>query len=354
MMIFDAHLDLSMNAIEWNRDLRKSLQEIRQSESHLTDKIDRARGTVCFPEMHRGNVKFCVATLIARVEHNAFSPVQGWRSQAQAWAMTQAQLAWYQEMELCQAMFMVKDKATLEEQLKRSSDAEGPIGFVLSLEGADSIISLDHLHRAYANGLRAIGPAHYGPGVYTFGTDSEGGFNEAGKALLQEMQSLGMILDATHLCDDAFWEAMEWYDGPIWASHSNCRSIVPHNRQFSDEQILALIERGAVIGAALDAWMLVPHWVRRQSTPESMGVSIEHVVDQIDHVCQLAGNAKHSGIGSDLDGAYGTEQTPMDLDSIADLQKILQGLSRRGYSETDIQQIASGNFVRFLQDIWKS
>ena len=102
-----------------------------------------------------------------------------------------------------------------------------------------------------------------------------------------------MILDATHLCDDSFWEALDHFRGPVWASHSNCRALVPHNRQFTDEQIRELIDRGAVIGAAFDAWMIVPGWVRGKTTPESAGVTLETMVDHIDHICQLAGNARH-------------------------------------------------------------
>src|SRR5438477_9639148 len=93
--IFDAHLDLALNAIEWNRDLTRPLSEIRGRESHLRDKPDRGRGTVCLPEMRRAGIAVCVATQLARLEHDAYSPVFGWRSQAQAWAMTQAQRAWY-------------------------------------------------------------------------------------------------------------------------------------------------------------------------------------------------------------------------------------------------------------------
>ncbi|MEO8352920.1 MAG: peptidase M19, partial [Chthoniobacteraceae bacterium] len=98
-LIFDAHLDLAMNAIEWNRDLTKPLAEIRAKESHLHDKPDRGRSTVCLPEMRRGRVAICVATQLARLEHDAYSPVFGWCSPEQAWAMTQGQLAWYRAME---------------------------------------------------------------------------------------------------------------------------------------------------------------------------------------------------------------------------------------------------------------
>ena len=124
-------------------------------------------------------------------------------------------------------------------------------------------------------------------------------------------------------------------------------------RQFSDDQLHALIARGAVIGAAFDAWMLVPGWVRGKTTPQSSGVRLDHVVDHIDHICQLAGNARHAGIGSDLDGCFGTEQTPQDLDTIADLDKLRGILAARGYTAEDIEGICWRNFVTFLRGAWK-
>jgi membrane dipeptidase len=228
------------------------------------------------------------------------------------------------------------------------SEPKKPIGYILSLECADALVTPAYVERAFAQGLRAIGPAHYGPGTYAQGTDASGGIGARGRELLQEMDRVGMILDATHLCDDSFWESMDCFSGPVWASHSNCRSLVPHNRQFADEQLKALFERDAVIGAALDAWMLVPGWIRGRTTPESSGVKLSHVADHIDHVCQLAGNANHAGIGSDLDGAFGREQSPGDLDTIADLQQIAVLLGQRGYDEASIEKIMHGNFVRFL------
>jgi membrane dipeptidase len=350
-MIFDAHLDLAMNAIEWNRDLTRPLADIRAREAHRTDRPDRGRGTVCLPELRRGGIRLVVATLIARVEHNAYSPVAGWASPAQAWAMTQAQRAWYRAMEEAGEMTMIRDRAGLESFLMALGPEEtaGPVGYVLSLEGADSILSPAHLERAWADGLRAIGPAHYGPGVYANGTDATGGFNARGRELIREMDRLGFILDATHLCDDCFWEALELFHGPVWASHHNCRELVPHNRQLSDEMIKALVARDAVIGAALDAWMLVPGWVRGRTTPQSSGVLLRHVADHIDRVCQIAGNARHAGIGSDLDGAFGTEQTPGDLDTIADLVRIPALLKERGYAAADVAAVGSENFLRVLR-----
>lgn len=159
-------------------------------------------------------------------------------------------------------------------------------------------------------------------------------------------------MDATHLCDQSFWETMKVYNGPVWASHNNCRRFVPHNRQFSDEQLNELLKRKAVIGRALDAWMMVPDWVRGKSTPEGMEVSLEQTVQNIDHICQLAGNALHVGIGTDLDGGFGKEQVPVEIDTIADLQKIPVLLANRGYTKEDINNIMHQNFIRFLKNTW--
>ena len=357
MFTIDAHLDLSMNAMEWNRDLRKSIQEIRARERGMTDKPDRERATVSLPELKRGGIGLVVATQLGRYV-GPENPLPGWRSPEQAWAQTQGQLAWYNAMEAAGEMIQIRDIASFEQHLQlwtaSGSQENLPIGYILSLEGADSLITLGQLEIAYQYGLRAIGPAHYGPGRYANGTDSVGRMGPQGLALLRRMQEFNMILDATHLCDDAFWQTLDFYQGPVWASHNNCRALVNHNRQYSDEQIKALIGRGAVIGAAMDAWMIVPNWVRGQSTPEALGCYLEKLLDHVDHICQLAGNAAHVGIGSDLDGAFGTEQCPGDMDTIADIGKIPMLLQKRGYSETDVEAVMHGNWIRFIRKAWSA
>jgi membrane dipeptidase len=357
MFAIDAHLDLAMNAMEWNRDLRLPVQHIREREKGWQDKPDRARGTVSLPELRKGNIGIVVATQIARFVAPG-NTLSGWHSPQQAWAQTQAQLAWYQAMEAEGEMTMIRNLKELEIQYAiwndDSSNEHKPIGYILSLEGADSIIDLSYLEKAYNYGLRAIGPAHYGPGRYANGTDATGKMGPEGLALLKEMERLRIILDATHLCDDAFWQAMDHFNGAVWASHNNCRSIVNHNRQFSDEQIKLLIERGAVIGAAMDAWMIVPGWKRGTSTPESMNCNLEKLIDHIDHICQIAGNSKHVGIGSDLDGAFGTEQCPSDIDTIADLQKLPALLEKRGYKKQDVENLVFANWLRFLRTHWSA
>ncbi len=356
MFTIDAHLDLSMNALEWNRDLRKPVAEINEREKGLTDKPDRGNATVSLPELRKGNIGLVVATQIARyVAPGNLLP--GWHSPEQAWAQTQGQAAWYKAMEEAGEMIQVNDAVTLEKHISLWKDdaprEQKPVGYILSLEGADSIVTLKHLEKAWQYGLRAVGPAHYGPGRYAQGTDATGFMGENGKALLKEMERLNIILDATHLCDDSFWEAMENFNGHVWASHNNVRALVNHNRQFSDEQIKELISRGAVIGGALDAWMMVPGWIRGESTPQAMNCALEKMIDHLDHICQVAGNALHIGIGSDLDGAFGTEQCPYDLHTIADLQNLPALFVKRGYSDADIENIMHGNWLRFLRKAWK-
>jgi len=349
--IIDAHLDLSMNAMEWNRDLRESISEIREREKGMTDKPDRGNGVVSFDQLRKGNIGLVVATQIARYVAPD-NPLPGWNSPEQAWAHTQAQRAWYSEMERAGDLKSIPDLNSLENHLRNWESDKKTIGYILSLEGADSLVTLGHLETAYQYGLRAIGLAHYGPGRYAQGTDATGGLGPNGKELLKEMERLNIILDATHLCDDSFWEALDNFNGAVWASHNNCRALVNHNRQFSDDQIKELINRGAVIGGVMDAWMLVPNWVRGKSTPTSMNCNLEKLIDNYDHICQLAGNSLHIGIGSDLDGAFGKEQCPTDIETIADLQKIETLLSQRGYKTTDIENVMSGNWLRFLRKAW--
>jgi membrane dipeptidase len=356
MFTIDAHLDLSMNALEWNRDLRQTVSAINAREKGLTDKPDRGKGVVSLPDLRKGNIGLVVATQIGRYVAPD-NPLPGWHSPAQAWAQTQGQLAWYNAMEDEGEMVQINNLEGLEHHLDLWNNPlpndNKPIGYILSLEGADSFVTVGHLERAYENGLRAVGPAHYGPGRYANGTDSSGQLSKNGRELLKEMERLGVIMDATHLCDDAFWEALGYFNGHVWASHNNCRALVNHNRQFSDEMIKALVGRGAVIGAALDAWMMVPNWIRGVSDPKAMGCNLQVMIDHIDHICQVAGNAQHVAIGTDLDGAFGREQCPYDLETIADLQKMPVLLNARGYSDTDVKNIMHGNWLRFLRNAWK-
>ncbi len=352
-LIFDAHLDLSMNAMEWNRDIRLPQVEIRRREIGMKDLPDRGNNTVCLPEMRKGRIGLCVATQIARYS-SRFSRLPGWQSPEQAWAQTQGQLAWYRAMEEAGEIVQLRTWQEVSAHVtlwrNATNTSKLPIGYLLSLEGADSILSHKHLDVARGYGLIALGPVHYGPGIYGHGTDDEGPLTPRGHELLRQMEELHIILDVTHLCDESFWDALNRFRGPVWASHHNCRALADWNRQLSDDQIRALIERGAVIGMAFDAIMMVHNWVHHKSKPQDFNLKLEKICDHIDHICQIAGNARHVGIGTDLDGGFGTEQTPMDLNSIADIATLSTPLAERGYKPADIDNIFSGNFLRFLKD----
>jgi membrane dipeptidase len=352
MLLFDAHLDLAWNALDWNRDLQQTVAEIRLTEQDMPGKA-RGRNTVSFPEMRRGQVGICIATLLARLLRDTMPPLQRFRSMTAAYAAAQGQLAYYRTLAETGYLRWITDGPGLNTHIQewfKSEPPSAPIGFILSMEGADPVLSPDQVGEWWEVGLRIIGPAHYGPSPYAHGTGTEGGLFPLGPALLKAMGEVGMILDVTHLADESFDEALEVYGGPVLASHHNCRALVPDQRQLTDDQIQRLIARGAVIGAALDAWMLYPGWIRGETQPEVVG--LEAMIDHIDHVSQLAGNARHAAIGSDLDGGFGTEQTPRDVDTIADLQRVPELLRRRGYSGEDIQNICYGNWVRFFQGAW--
>jgi len=349
MMVVDSHLDLAMNALNWNRDLRLSAHETRSLEAGMTEK-GRAAGTVGFPDMRAGKVAVSSATLIARVAWPGTN-VPGYRTPEIAYAHAMGQLAHYRLLEEQGDVRVLEYLADLEGHLAEWQEpVQGtpPLGFWISMEGADPIISPDQVGEWWDDGLRMVSLCHYGVSAYSHGTGMPGGLLPDAYPLLDEMAEVGMVLDVSHLADEALFQALDAFDGRVAASHHNCRALVPGDRQLTDEQIRLLVQRDAVIGAALDAWMIVPDWVKGETQPEA--ASMEDYVNHIDHVCQLAGNARHAAIGSDLDGGYGIEQTPHDLDTIADLQKVPDLLRRRGYSESDIGLIMHGNWLRFLRE----
>ena len=356
MLVIDAHLDLSWNALQWNRDLLESANTIRVKEGRMAGK-GRAQNTVALPEMRRGRVAVSFATVLARSTGQA-APHIDFGSPAQAYGVAQGQLAYYRALEADGFVRVLADAPSLrrhiaewqrwEENGAALSDTP-PLGFVISMEGADPIRDPGQLEAWQAAGLRLLGPTHYGPGRYAGGTGTELGLTESGRALLLEMRRLGVLLDLTHLSDEAFWEAAAIYDGLVLASHNNCRALVPHQRQFSDEQLKLIIERDGVVGAAFDIWMLQPGFVRGDSNE---AVFIDDVIDHIDHICQLAGNSRHAAIGTDLDGGFGREQSPCDLDTIADLQRLPSKLAERGYVDADIKNIMYGNWLRLLYAAW--
>jgi membrane dipeptidase len=354
MLIIDSHLDLAWNALQWNRNLQQPIHLIREQEKDIRGP-GRGQGTVSLSEMRTGRIAICFATLLARSTGKPKQHID-YESPAQAYGIAQGQLAYYRGLADAEAVCVITKNTELENHFSAWQTWESdittkqpPIGIIVSMESADPILSPDQLWAWKEAGLRVIGPAHYGAGRYAGGTSTELGFTQDGFQLLQEMEKLNIALDVTHLTDKAFWEALEHFNGTFLASHNNCRAIVPHQRQFDDKQIRAIIARDGVIGTAFDNWMIHPDW--NHAEKENPNVVLEDVVNHIDHVCQLAGNCLHSAIGSDLDGGFGREQSPSDLNTIADLQKITEILEKRGYKETDISTIMHGNWLRLVRRI---
>src|SRR5262245_61949479 len=243
MLLFDAHLDLAWNALDWNRDLLQPVAALRRSEQGMSGKA-RGRNTVSFPEMRRGQVGVCIATLLARLLRETMPPIQRYTAMTAGYAAAQGQLAYYRALVEQGHLRWITDWPGLEAHLRDwlgSPTPSAPIGFILSMEGADPVLSPEQVGEWWEAGLRIIGPAHYGPSPYAHGTGTEGGLFPAGPDLLREMERVGMILDVTHLSDECFDQALEIYRGPVLASHHNCRALVPGQRQLTDDQIKRLI-----------------------------------------------------------------------------------------------------------------
>ncbi len=349
--LFDGHLDLAWNAVSWDRDQSLPLDRLNEIDRAMTDHPARGRATTSLPELERGHVAVCQATLLARSRPQS-RRLEGqsrcsldFCNQETAAANARGQLYYYELLERKGLLRAIRTSTELESHWRSWRPGAAP-GYILAMEGADPIVDIDHARAWWDLGLRSVNLVHYGRNRYAVGTGDDGPLTPDGQALLREFETLGMILDATHLSDTSFFQALERFGGAVLASHNNCRALVDDPRQFSDRQIALLVERKAVIGVAFDAWMMAPGWIRGETAREV--VSIEAAADHIDHICQCAGNHDHAAIGSDLDGGFGTEQTPVGLDRISDLQKLDAILSRRGYSSAAIDAVFHGNWLRFF------
>ncbi len=356
-IIIDSHLDMAWNALTWKRDLCQPLQALNRVDADVDDRLGRGRATTTWPEMRKGSIAVCLGTLMGRVAYGEgqihggdldFPTHQG------VYGFASGQLGYYHALDAMGEIQLIENGAQLNSHIHRWQTASAteveslPVGVIIAMEGADAIMTPDQVEHWFGRGLRCVSLVHYGRSRYAVGTGEDGPLTPDGRGILKEMDRVGMILDVTHLSDTSFFEAIEVFRGPVLASHQNCRKIVPGVRQFSDEQLSLVIQRGGVIGLAMDAWMLHPGWVRGE-TDRSV-VNLEAIADHARHICDLAGNCNHVAIGSDLDGGYGTEQTPVGLDSIADLQKLCNIFAGRGFTEPEIDQIMFGNWQRYFSE----
>ena len=350
MLIVDSHLDIAFNALEWDRDLLQPIAAIRASEAGMGGK-GRGANLISFDELRRGRIGLFMATCHCRLA-SVGKRFSGVRTQEIAYAKCHGEVAYYRLMEAKGVLRQVRDTAGLDAHLGEweRDPASATLGYVLAMEGADGIVDEDQVREWWDEGLRVVSLCHYGVSAYSHGTQAPGGLTPRGAPMLRALHQAGMVLDVSHLAEQAFWEALEVFGGPVIATHNCCRALCDHDRQLDDRQIRALVERGGVIGIAFDDWMLSPLWDHEAA--DNTGITLSTVADHIDHICQLAGNARHAAIGTDLDGGYGKEQAPADMETIADLQRIPAILEERGYSADDIAGIMHGNWVRRLREAW--
>lgn len=350
MLIVDSHLDIAFNALDWNRDLTQSITSIRESEAGMTRK-GRGAGVVNFAELRRGGIGLIFVTVHCRLA-SVGRRFAGVRTQDIAYARAMGELAYYRRMEARGFLRQIRDRAGLDAHLAAWEREPGtaPIGFVLTMEGADPIVAPEQVGEWWDHGLRIVSLVHYGISSYAHGTQAPGGLTERGGPMLDAMERAGMLLDVSHLAERAFREALERFGGPVLATHNCCRALCDHDRQLDDDQIRALAARGGVIGTAFDDWMLSPRW--DPQAIDNTGITLATVADHIDHVCQVTGSCRHAAIGTDLDGGYGREQAPADLRTIADVRTVAGILKGRGYGDADVAAVMHGNWVRLLRSAW--
>lgn len=366
-LIIDGHLDAALNALREERDQMQTVSAIRDRELAIP-KDKRGTCTVTFAEMKRCGIPLCLTTVLARAKPwiDPARPISGldcdFPSQDMAYAFAMGQLAYYRELERRGDVMIITDRAGLDAHWSRweANDQDAPVGLILTMEGADPITEPDQLGHWYDLGLRSVFLAHYGHSHYAAGTpaidqpqshEQDGPVTERGYELLKEMAKYGMPLDMTHLSDTSFWDAAKAFDGPVYSSHTNCRVLADDPRQFTDEQIKFIVGRDGLLGLSAHFAMIKGGFTGDEYRVDPLSVTMEHMADHIDHICQLAGSANHIAIGSDLDGGFGSERCPVGLDSCDDLHKLGPIMASRGYGEADIARFFHGNWLALLRRV---
>ena len=327
MFVIDAHLDLAYNALR-GREVTKPAND-QKSDGEDTPSVG-------IPDLRAGNVGLICGTIFCEPKD---VPIIGYTTPEQAAAVARKQLDWYWDRHRAADLTIVQSRGDLPADL---SDPVGPPRVIILLEGADALISPSDLTAWFESGLRAIGMA-WGKTRYAGGTRAPGPLTEIGVELAREMDKLGVIHDASHLAEESFWQLMDLATGPVMASHSNCRAIVPTDRQLSDEMIKAIGKRDGVIGINYFDRFLLP--------PEEFGkrrATLADVVRHVRHMCDLIGDARHVGIGTDMDGGLGRESIPEEILTSADLPKTGDALSAAGLGDDDVRGILGGNWLEFF------
>jgi len=364
MLIFDGDYPMAHGALDLNRDLTLPIAAARALPNQdPATRSPNAGLMATLPELRRGKIAGALVKVVGRIKRPN-SPLWGYSSGDSAYAAAQGQLAYYRILARRGEARLLRTRREFVEHFAEWADVDRteadtsalPVGFVLGMEGADPILWPEQVADWWEDGLRVISLTHYGVSSYAHGTGTAGGLTPQAKPLLRAMEQVGLILDLTHLADASFWQALDLFNGPVLASHQNCRALVPGERQFSDEQLGAIIARGGVIGVSMDTWMLYSagtlDWAKagvteRRELFARAAVTLAHVADHIDHICQLAGNVDHVALGGDTDGQGGVDGAPAEVDTVADYQRLAPILAQRGYDQQAIAQIMVGNWQRF-------
>lgn len=357
-LIIDSHQDLAWNMLTYGRDYTRSAYETRRLEAGTVTPELNGDSTVGWPEYQRGQVAVVFATLFAPParKKEAGDTIHYADSQT-AHRLYRDQIDFYRRLvdshpdKFSQIASRKELDSVIEHWSKPVPEDEGhPVGLIYLMEGADGIRSPDELAEWYDLGLRMIGLAWAGT-RYAGGTGEPGPLTEEGRKLLSAMTDFNFLLDLSHMDEAAALESLDRYEGPIMATHSNCAALMrgaETNRHLPDSVIRGLIERDGVIGLIPLNTFLKVGWLRKRGSRREE-VSLDVLIAHIDHICQLAGDSRHVGIGSDFDGGFGVQSIPHELDTVADLQLIASRLIERGYSETDAENILGGNWLRFLR-----
>ena len=347
MHIVDAHEDIAWSEIVLGRDVRRSALETRRLEQD-TD-IPKRNGLcmVGLPEWLAGGITVVCGTIFVSPARQGFSGPHTYTTAEEAHALAQPQLDFYHRLaDECDQVALIGTRADLDGVLTSWESETPQVGIVPLMEGADPIRRPAEAEEWFERGVRLVGLSWGMGSRYAGGDAAPGPLTEIGRELLDVMADLGMTLDVSHLAEEAFFEAIDRFEGRIVASHANPRARVPGPRQLSDEMIRRLAERDGVIGIVPFNRFLRPGWTK--GDPKN-AVTVADVAAAVDHVCQVVGDAAHVGVGSDFDGGFGAESTPAEIDTVADLSRIGPALSELGYGEQDIAAVLGGNWLRLLR-----
>jgi membrane dipeptidase len=357
-LIVDAHADIAYNMLKYGRDYTRSVEETRRLEVGSTTVLDNEDALIGWTDYQRGKVAVVFSTLYAMPVrwHKGDNNLQVYKTFDEAYDLYHEQLLTYHRMtdSAPDKFRLIASSHDLDLVLDHwqntlPSETGHPVGMVVLMEGAEGIRSLSELEEWYEFGVRLIGPAWVGT-RYCGGWREPGPLTNDGRKLLSAMAGYNFTLDLSHMDEQAALEALDIYRGPIVGTHGNCLSLMPNtnsNRHFSDRIIEGIIERDGVVGIVPFNTYLKPGWLVGKNKREE--VPLRYVVDHLDHVCQIAGDALHAGIGSDFDGGFGVQSVPLEIDTVADLQNLVSLLQERGYSETDIANIFGGNWIARLK-----